>query len=310
MKKITCFTLVLTSVIFGHAQLKEGKKNIDKFCGCFHVDFKYAETFSPDEEYKYKKREHLEGLELGLLVEKTDKKIVIQHLLIVGDSTIVKHWREDWEFESPYIWNYEGDKKWVKQQLKPEQYKNKWTQTIWEVDDAPRYQGIGEWVTTDGKTFWQNTTNAPLPRREYKSRADYNILRRGNRLILTDTGWVHEQDNDKIAKKDGVEKLVVQEKGYNTYTLRDAKDCVYANAWWNKHSVFWSKVRAEWESLIKAGNTINLASTVGDKPLREYLLELSNEYDKKELAGDLVSTRVKAILQKFASVNADVANTK
>lgn len=310
MKKLISSGCLFLVFLVSHAQLNEGKKNIDKFCGCFHVDFKYAETFSPDEEYKYHKREHLEGIELGVLVEKTDKKVVIQHLLIVGDSSIVKHWREDWEFESPYIWKYEGDKKWTKLQLKPEEYKNKWTQTIWEVDDAPRYQGIGEWVSTDKKTFWQNTTNAPLPRREYKVRSDYNILRRGNRLILTDTGWVHEQDNDKILKKDGQEKLLVQEKGYNTYTKKNDKDCAYAKTWWDKNSSFWSKVRAEWESLIKAGNTINLQSTVGDKPLREYLDELSTRYYKKEIASEALSKNVKAILQKFANINSDVADSK
>lgn len=97
MKRIILSVLFLLGLINTQAQLKEGRENIEKFCGCFHVDFKYAETFSPNEEYKYHKREHLEGIELGLLVEKSEKKIVIQHLLIVGDSSIVKHWREDWE---------------------------------------------------------------------------------------------------------------------------------------------------------------------------------------------------------------------
>lgn len=210
----------------------------------------------------------------------------------------------------PYIWTYEGDKKWVKKELKPEQYKNKWTQTIWEVDDAPRYQGISEWVVTDGKTFWQNTTNAPLPRREYKVRSDYNILRRGNRLFLTDTGWVHEQDNDKIARKDGADQLIAQEKGYNTYTLKDEKQCEYAKVWWSKHSAFWNKVRTEWAGLIKNGNTINLQTTLADKLLRDYLQELSDQFDKKELAAGAVSSKVKGLLKKFAVVNADIAGKK
>jgi hypothetical protein len=78
------------------AQLQEGKKNIEKLCGCFDVRFDYAETFSPDSAYKFHARESLEGLELVLPVETSDRKIVLQHLLLASDTYIVKHWREDW----------------------------------------------------------------------------------------------------------------------------------------------------------------------------------------------------------------------
>ena len=97
MKKITWLLCLLIISTHSHAQLKEGKKNIDQLCGCFAVEFKYAETFSPIENYKYHDREQMGALELALPVEKTDKKIVIQHLLVIRDSMIVKHWREDWD---------------------------------------------------------------------------------------------------------------------------------------------------------------------------------------------------------------------
>ena len=91
--------------------------------------------------------------------------------------------------------------------------KGKWVQSVWEVSDAPRYQGASNWVTTDGITFWQNTAGmAPLPRREYSVRDDYNILKRTNRIILTNNGWVHEQDNQKIIRGEGIDKLLVEEK--------------------------------------------------------------------------------------------------
>ena len=126
--------------------------------------------------------------------------MVLQHLLVISDSVIVKHWREDWTYENPILWKYKGNKLWTKESLSAEQVRGKWTQAIWEVSDAPRYQGLSEWINTDGKTFWQNSTDAPLPRREYSVRSDYNILRRTNRLIVTDNGWIHEQDNQKIIR--------------------------------------------------------------------------------------------------------------
>jgi len=300
---------LLLSVIglTANAQLQEGKKDIEKLCGCFDVEFKYAETFSPDKDYKYHNREVLNGLELALPIEKTDKKIVIQHLLVVGDSMIIKHWREDWVYESPVLFKYEGDKKWTKQTLRPEEVKGKWTQTVWEVDDAPRYQGISEWVKTDGKTFWQSTTNAPLPRREYTTRNDYNILRRGNRLIITDSGWIHEQDNDKISKTNDAEKLIAQEKGINAYYRTKDEDCAAAKAWWDKNGAFWNKVRTGWEEVIKTQNAIALKAKVDNKSLNEYFTDLLKQWKSNAISLDDVSVKAKSLIQQFVSTGNDVA---
>lgn len=299
LKKLFLPAALLATSMAAQAQLAEGRKNINKLCGCFDIDFKYAETFAPDAAYKFHDREELAALEMALPVEQTDRKIVIQHLLVINDSTVIKHWREDWEFESPYLWKYAGDKKWVKQELKPEQYKGKWTQTVWEVDDAPRYQGISEWVTTDGKTFWQSTTDAPLPRREYSVRSDYNLMRRGNRLVLTDNGWTHEQDNEKIIKKDGRETLLAQEKGYNIYKKEKETDCARTKEWWAQNGAFWTIVRAEWGTLVKTQNTINLQAKVDNKSFTQYLEELMGQWKKKQITQDAVSLRVKTLLQKF-----------
>ncbi len=209
-----------------HAQAPHDKTIVEKLCGCFAVQFKYAETFSPKEDYVFRDRDDINGgIELSIPIESTNTKMVIQHLLVLNDSVIVKHWREEWMYENPIIWNYKGDKTWVKQQVKPDVVKGKWTQTVWEVSDEPRYQGYSQFVNLDGKIIWQNTTDAPLPRRKYTIRSDYNILKRTNRLNITDSGYVHEQDNDKVIRKDGVDKLLVQEKGINSYKRVDEKLC-------------------------------------------------------------------------------------
>lgn len=296
--------------VASQAQLQEGAKNINKLCGCFNVDFQYAETFAPDTTYKYHDREHLGALELALPIVKTDKKIVIQHLLLVDSSIIVKHWREEWEYESPVLWNYTGDKTWVKEELKPEQYKGKWTQTVWEVDDAPRYQGVGQWITTDGKTFWQNTTNAPLPRREYSVRSDYNILKRGNRLILTSGGWLHEQDNEKIIKQGQKETLLVKEKGYNDYTHTDNSKCASAIAWWNKQADFWTVVRTEWQNLFAKTRTITLQSKVDGKRLDQYFSELYTKWSSKQITNSELSQQTAKVLSSFTSSGSSVARLR
>ncbi len=75
LKRIWVLTTLLLTVLVCNAQLQVGKKNIEKLCGCFDVEFKYAETFSPDNTYKFHERENLHGTELVLPIETSDKKL-------------------------------------------------------------------------------------------------------------------------------------------------------------------------------------------------------------------------------------------
>src|ERR1700749_4239525 len=101
MKKIFSLVTIVSTALHLHAQVANSKQavpdrqNIDKLCGCFEVEFKYAETFSPDPNYKFHDRDEISGgTERTFPVEVSDKKIVMQHLLVISDSMIIKHWRE------------------------------------------------------------------------------------------------------------------------------------------------------------------------------------------------------------------------
>lgn len=308
--KISLFVLLLFSAT-AFAQ-KNGRQNINQLCGCFEVEFKYAETFSPDSNYLLRRSKIMHARELAVPIEQTDKKVVIQHLLIGDDSTIIKHWREDWVYEQPYIWKFEGDRKWVKELLQPAQYKGKWAQTVWEVDDAPRYQGVGDWLNTDGKTFWLNTTDAPLPRREYTTRNDYNVMRRTNRLVVAADGYVHEQDNEKIVKESRNEKLIAQEKGLNTYRRIADANCANAETWWANNSGFWKLARTAWEELFKRNETVQLQFKIEGKRLDQYLSGLESKWNQHELSAESVMQEVNKILMKFSdsSTTRSVASHK
>ena len=288
-------------------ELLAGKQNIEKLCGCFDVEFKYAETFSPDTAYKFHAREEISaGLELVLPIEVSDKKIVLQHLLLITDSMIIKHWREDWTYENPTVFNYKGDKVWVKEQLKPEQVKGRWTQSVWEVSDAPRYQGVSEWIQTDGKTFWQSTSDAPLPRREYSVRNDYTILKRTNRINITNAGWVHEQDNQKIIRKDNKDKLLVEEKGINSYTRTDDNKCAAGKAWWGKNKLYWNKVRTAWEAYAAVHLWVAIKETVNGKVLHEQLNSLAKEFASGKIRMADIDTRIKSSIENYMSSDKSV----
>lgn len=298
MKKL--IGLALVGVMTLSVQAQKDKKNIDKLCGCFEVEFKYAETFSPDPNYKYHERDETSGgLELVLPVEISDKKIVMQHLLVINDSVIVKHWREDWTYENPVIWKYKGDKVWEKGALKAEDVKGKWTQTVWEVSDAPRYQGAAEWLSVDGKTVWQSTADAPLPRREYSIRKDYNVLKRTNRLVITDSGYVHEQDNQKIIRDGSTDKLLVEEKGLNTYKRVADNECAAAKRYWEKNKEYWSKVRKTWEDYTATHSTVELKTQVGGKALHDYLFDLAKQYNAGKITAAEIDGKIKSSIESF-----------
>jgi hypothetical protein len=284
------------------AQVNNGKENVNKLCGCFEVEFKYAETFSPDKNYKFHEREKISaGKELALPIEVSDKKIVIQHLLVISDSVIIKHWRDEWTFENPTIWKYKGDNTWQKTLLDPAQVKNSWTQTVWEVSDAPRYQGSSNWVTTNSKTFWQNTTDAPLPRREYSQRSDYNILKRQNSIIITDSGWIHDQDNQKIIRTNGVDRLLAQEKGINTYKRTADSKCAAAKAFWQKNEWYWSRVRIAWQNYLATHNSIYVRNEVDGLLLHNYLNEQAADLAAGRIKAADVDAAIKMVLDKFIS---------
>ena len=301
MKKLT--GLVIIALAMNSTLAQTPNKNINNLCGCFEVEFKYAETFSPDPTYKFHEREIINGgLELVFPVEANDRKIVLQHLLVITDEMIIKHWREDWTYESPVIWKYQGNKTWKKEIQKPEAVKGKWTQSIWEVSDEPRYQGTSEWINSNGQNFWLNTTDAPLPRREYSVRNDYSLLNRTNRLIINDSGYIHSQDNRKIIRENGIDKLLVEEKGINSYVKKDPSACAAAKLWWEKNKIYWEKVRQIWEEKIANIPTIKMESKVNDKVLHEYLMAQAKDYTEGKILTAELDVKIKAYIDLFLNI--------
>lgn len=288
------------STLTASAQNKSDLTNIDLLCGCFDVEFKYAETFAPDDEYEYHNRERINwAREIVIPIEQTNKKISLQHLLVMDDTIVIKHWREDWVYESNNILTYHGNHTWKKTPLPRDQVKNKWTQTVWEVSDAPRYQGTSEWIHTDGKTLWVNTTDAPLPRREYTKRKDYNILKRRNIISVTKDGWIHEQDNQKIIRTNGVDTLLAEEKGMNTYKRVDDKKCEAGKKYWDKNREYWATVRQAWEKYLSSYAMINVKPLVDGRPMHDYLSELEEQVGARQLTAVETNSKIQEIFNLF-----------
>jgi hypothetical protein len=303
MSKIL-LSLVLSLVyISAIAQKPADQKDLIKqMCGCYEIDFQYAETFSESDDYQFHDRYSAQGLEWVFVAEEQAEEIVIQHLLIINDSTIIKHWREDWLFENRDLLVYERNFEWSKRQLTKKEAAGTWSQKVYQVDDSPRYQGHATWLTADGKQYWESTSAAPLPRREYTKRSDYNVMLRTNKHKLTDFGHVHELDNAKLIRSANKDSVLVWEKGMNTYTKVDDDRCLPAKEWWPENQQYWSDVRAVWSEVIAEKNYINLEINLGNQKLWQRLFALSDEAAVTEdYDSTLYRTQVSLIINEHLS---------
>ncbi|MCX2720352.1 DUF6607 family protein [Lentiprolixibacter aurantiacus] len=270
--------LTFISATYGQTKKELDRKAIKDMCGCYEITFEYAETFSPNQDYEKKPNYFASAMELALPIADEENKISIQHLLLVNDSTVIKHWRQDWLYENQEVFYYDKDNIWTFQKLPAEAVKGQWTQKVYQVDDSPRYSGTASWVHVDDKHYWENKTDSPLPRREYTKRNDYNVMLRGNRHEITAFGWIHAQDNDKIIRENGKEDvLLAQEKGMNSYTRVDSKKCEAAIDWWTEHGEFWSSVRDAWGEVYPREGNLILVKKVDNKPLYRHLYPLEKK---------------------------------
>lgn len=291
MKKFFFATVIIVISINTDAQTKKNKdiKAIKSMCGCYEVSFNFAETFnySKDSTYKPSETKHDKGLEWVELVEESSNKIVLQHLLITGkpsEPAIVKHWRQDWIFENTNFYMFDYNNKWNFIQKSKEEVSGQWTQKVYQVDDSPRYEGTATWVHVDGKSFWENTTDAPLPRREHTKRDDYNVTVRSNRHEITNNGWIHDEDNDKVIRKSGEQDVVLaEEKGFNTYVKVEDIKCKAAQDWWKENKKMWSLVRNVWGELFAKNQNLALNSKVDDTYLFQYLFKLEPSTNENEI---------------------------
>jgi len=280
MKNYYCFTFVtvLLSTLYinaegqTHAQhfgfeskIDQDRAAIKSMQGCYDVTFNFAETFSYSDDSLYTPSEvkHMSALEWVEIIEDERDRISMQHLLIVnaqGEQQIVKHWRQDWLFENTDAYRFDHDNQWHYVSLPLQSVKGQWTQRVAQVDDTPRYEGSATWVHVDGKSSWENTTDAPLPRREHTTRKDYNVTVRTNHIIADQGQWIHDQDNDKVIRKEGESDiLLAEEKGRNVYTKVDDQKCQSAQDWWAEHHVKWDEIRAEWNAKLEKKEDLDLS---------------------------------------------------
>jgi len=245
------------------------------------------------------------GYESVRVIEDTGTRIVLQHLLVVGPQDkpyVVKHWRQDWEYEPEAILAYDGGDTWEMTPVAAEEREGAWSQTVYQVDDSPRYAGIGTWETKNGVTTWEsNSTTRPLARRDATRSPIYDRYESVNRHQLTPTGWIHWQDNTKMMPaEDGSGELVpvVQEYVLNTYERFDEYNVAAADSYWEKTGAYWDAVRAKWDNVAETSGGIRIAQEANyGTDIAQELLKLADAIKTGETASDEATARALALIE-------------
>jgi hypothetical protein len=250
---------------------------IRAMAGSYSVDFDFTETEALSPGYQLHGRHRSAATELIVVIEDTPGRLSLQHVLVVGGG-VVKHWRQDWTFEDRELLEFQGGGSWQRRTLPVEAASCTWTQAVFGVDDSPRYEGYGRWKHGKPGSVWEsNETWRPLPRREYTTRSDYDVLVGINRHRISAAGWEHEQENTKLVLEP--RRLLAREHGLNTYSKTKATETAPAEAYWRATAPFWKEVRAEWSRVLAPRAQVKLQVETGGKQLHAPLFERATKSD-------------------------------
>ena len=270
--------------------------------GEYRVGFEFLETFGSEDNYKLDKPYQSWGTEMVIVIKDEPNFISLQHIMMMyfkdgdGNTTgpyIQKHWRQDWQYEDNQILKYKKNKIWETNQAK--NIKNTWSQSVYQVDDSPRYESFGKWIHSKSASRWvSQSTPRPLPRREFSVRDDYNLLLGLNKITVMSWGWVMEEMNEKIITPNnflGSEYGIARYQRISNYDFKPAYD------YWDKTKGYWSVVRNRWSEVLSNKNVCLLKSYEG-KPLYLYKFNLAEDY-KNDPNNERAYRDVNKIVSKF-----------
>ena len=263
-------------------------------CGAFEVTFQFEEMTPVQADYKLKRPYEETAIEWVQLVEDRGDFISLQHILVADEDTgyVVKHWRQDWQFEDGRMMEFCGNNTWREAKSSPRQAAGRWTQAVYQTTDSPRYEAFGEWQHIGEHSEWiSDRTWRPLPRREYTKRSDYHVLESINTHTVTPEGWVHEQSSRKVILDDAGQpkEIIVHERGLNSYVRVEEDRLSAAIEYWQEHESAWAEIRAAWEPILNQTEVTIVTEAGGKKLPRVITAALKNQSQRASLGEALVA---------------------
>ena len=234
---------------------------------------------------------------------------VVQKDGSISEPMVTKHWRQDWQYEPTHIVEYRGRDRWERRKLGSES-KGAWLQSVYQVDESPRYASIGRWEHTASFSTWMSDeTWRPLPRREWSVRSDYETLIGTNRHTIGPTGWAQEENNLKAVTTatrtlEDKRPYVGREYGVARYERIKDADFAAANEYYERTKSFWSAVLETWADTFERKNVVTLRGPV-DKlglfvPLFERADEIAAESGRRDEKknGEFIRSTIDGMLLK------------
>lgn len=293
------------------AAFEADRAEILAMAGNFKVRFDMQEATPWMPGYTPLERKISGGHEVVRVIEDTGRRIVLQHILVSeheGKPHITKHWRQDWEYEPAKVLAYSDRNAWTWEDVPEKMRRGRWSQTVWQVDDSPRYAGWGQFEKQGGLSRWRsNWTWRPLARRDAVRNPVYDRYYAINRHQTTPDGWVHWQDNIKMGLADGTLKPVVQEYVLNTYTKFDGYNVKAADDYWAATKGYWAAVRSTWDDIAatKGGIAIQEEAQAGTV-ISGRLLTMADEV----VEGKLTEAAAIAEAKRLIGANTKIVDTR
>ena len=267
------------------APLERDRRAILAMAGPYRVSFDFLEVVRFDPALKQDAPYQSWATEHVFVAEDRPDFIALQHILAMrvleadGKASapmVVRHWRQEWRYQADRFLAYEGLNRWAPREVPAARRKGAWVQSVYQVDDSPRYAARGRWEHTDGMSTWiSDQTWRPLPRREFSVRKDYDVLVGTNRHTITATGWVQEENNLKLAMAGG--RYLSREYGVARYERIRDFDFSTAERNFTRTEPFWAEVRAAWREIGASSFTLRAQPDQGQLflPFFEYAAKLA-----------------------------------
>ncbi len=297
----------------GIRPFERDRRAILAMAGEYRVRFDFLEvvTFAPgrarDAPYQSW------GTEKVYVAEDRGSFISLVHVLemqVLGaDGTamppmVTKHWRQDWQFEPDARVDHLGGHRWQRVPVVAASAAGRWSQTVWQVDESPRYSALGRWDHRPTHSTWlSDDVIRPLPRREWSVRRDYDQLVGSNRHTITATGWLQEENNLKSAPpvsasahvRAAARRDLAREYGVARYDRITGFGFTTADAQVTATRAFWERVRDAWTAVFATGELVQLRGASDQLGAFMPLFEAADEQAEGRLSdaeADAVIARV------------------
>lgn len=299
----------------GLSKKEQDRRAILAMAGPYRTSFDFLEVagytpdFKPDPPYQSW------GTEYVYVVEDSEDFISLQHIMVmiyqdkegkVSQPFVQKHWRQDWRYQKRDILVFAGQDTFTHEKFSRGEVKGTWAQSVYQVDDSPRYEAIGTWEHKPGFSTWLSSeTWRPVPRREATFRKDYNVLIGTNRHTITPTGWVQEEENYKtVLNEDGEPTgdtpYLSKELGVNRYERLQNFDFSEGDKYWRLTGAYWEDVREAWEGIKKERHSFVLNETVNSTPLFMPFFQLAQQaYEAEDYNSAETKIKIAEILTRY-----------